>query len=72
MNEFEELWDRLLSRDPELILPAFNSMQPDEQGLILTHLSRMIEEEGWQPSQRESARTALEVIHKNQPDGISS
>ena len=71
MNEIESLWDRLLSRKPEEILPAFQSLHADEQGFILKHLVRMITEEGWQPSQRESARIAMEALGHKPADGIT-
>lgn len=62
MNEIEELWDSLLSQEAVRILTAYNSLQPDEKEAIRSHLARMTKEEGWQPSQMESAQTALDVI----------
>jgi hypothetical protein len=59
----EELWERLLSGDASQVREAFASLSAAEQAAVLAHLERMVSEEGWQPSQRESARAALEALH---------
>ena len=69
MSVIEKLWNALLSQEPENILSSFNMLQPDEKILILKHLSRMVDEEGWQPSQRVSAQTALNVINNTLDNG---
>lgn len=56
------IWEMLLSRQPEVIKQAFNSLDNEEQKAVLDHLHRMRSEDGWQPGQRESARVALDVI----------
>jgi hypothetical protein len=55
----EILWDALLSRDPDQIRAAFVSLDPDSQKVVIGHLHRMAEEEGWHPEQVISAKEAL-------------
>lgn len=61
---FEYLWETLLSREPDRILLAYESLQPDQKIAILEHLQKMVSESGWQPEQRNSAQAALEAIPK--------
>jgi len=61
---FEYLWETLLSREPDRILPAYESLQPDQKIAILEHLRKMVSETGWQPEQRNSAQVALDAIPK--------
>lgn len=61
-NELEALWEALLSRQEQLIIRAFNKIDPQEQQAILKHLNRMVSEPGWQPEQVTSARTALNIL----------
>jgi hypothetical protein len=58
----ENLWDRILSGNAELVQEAFYSLDEDKQSAILAHLQRMIAEEGWQPEQISSAKAALEAL----------
>jgi hypothetical protein len=58
----EILWDALLSRDPSQIRAAFADLDPDSQKVVLAHLRRMAEEDGWHPEQVKSARTALAAL----------
>lgn len=60
----EELWDNLLSRDTQLINAAFNQLTKSEQNLVLDHLHKMTQEEGWLPVQKKSAQAALSSIEK--------
>ena len=62
----ESLWDALLSRQPDQVRLAFESLDNEEKTLVLQHLHRMSEEPGWHPEQRLSAIAALEAI--NYPD----
>ena len=63
LDEFlEQLWDRLLSREPEKILQAFGELDQAERGLILTHLQRMTTEPDWHPEQVRSAQAAIDTI----------
>lgn len=61
---FEYLWETLLSREPDRILLAYESLQPDQKIAILEHLQKMVSESGWQPEQRNSAQAALDAIPK--------
>lgn len=58
----EDLWDALLSRQPEQVRLAFRSLEPDLQRSVLAHLQRMTSEPGWHPEQRLSAQSALEAL----------
>jgi hypothetical protein len=64
-SNIEDLWDQLLSRQPELIRAAFESLAPKEQQDVLVHLQRMISETGWHPEQVTSARAALDALEAN-------
>jgi hypothetical protein len=61
-NQLEGLWDHLLSRQPEQIRSAFVALESPQQKAVLAHLHRMLNEDGWQPGQRISARAALKAI----------
>jgi hypothetical protein len=61
---FEYLWETLLSREPDRILLAYESLQPDQKIAILEHLQKMVSESGWQPEQRNSAQAALDAVPK--------
>lgn len=61
-DQIEVLWDNLLSRQPRLIKAAFASLNPDDQQIVLEHLQRMISDSGWQPEQRLSAQSAIDVL----------
>jgi len=65
----ETMWDQLLSRQTAQIQAAFASLALDEQEAVVTHLYRMLEEEGWHSEQRLSARAALEALAKKLPPG---
>lgn len=62
LDPLERLWDNLLSRQPDQIRLVFSGLTVDEQQAIRTHLLRMVEEPGWHPEQRISARAALDAI----------
>ncbi len=61
-NQLEQLWDNLLSRQPELIRSAFASLDPTNQKAVITHLNRMISETGWQSEQQFSAKAAIQAL----------
>lgn len=61
-DDLERLWDQLLSRQPEQIRQAFQSLQPGEQTAVMAHLQRMASEDGWHPEQRRSAQAALTAL----------
>jgi hypothetical protein len=61
-TDLEDLWNKLLSRQPELICTAYAMLDNPSQKLVRAHLERMAKETGWQPEQRDSARAALEAL----------
>ena len=62
MSELEEFWADLLSRDPERIYTAWESLNDNEQAAIYIHLMQMTSEDDWSEPQRWSAEVALEVL----------
>ena len=62
MEDLELLWNGLLSRRPELILAAWQTLSRKEQHAVYAHLIRMTTEEGWTEPQRISAEAALVVL----------
>ncbi len=61
-DQLEQIWDNLLSRQPNLIQAAFSSLDSINQKAVLAHLYRMVDEAGWQPEQRASARAAIKAL----------
>jgi hypothetical protein len=61
-DQLDILWDDILSRQPALITAAFASLDPSDQQAVILHLQRMVSEDGWQPEQRLSAQSAIEVL----------
>jgi hypothetical protein len=64
----EEFWNRLLSKDPDLIRSAWKTLKAEEREIVRSHLRRMAQEEGWQTGQRLAARAALDCL-ENLRDG---
>lgn len=62
MDEIEQLWEHLLSRQSELIRQAYMGLAQEEQEAVMTHLKRMVDEPDWHPEQRISARAALDAL----------
>lgn len=58
----EDFWDYLLSRNAEQITFAWRTLDAEEQRAVWAHLGRMISEEGWLDSQRESAQAAIAAL----------
>jgi hypothetical protein len=58
----ELFWESLLSRDPDQIKAAWNTIDHATQKQVLLHLQDMVEGEDWHPEQRASAEAALKVI----------
>lgn len=61
-DDLELFWNNLLSRQEELVLLAWESLERDEQRAIYAHLVRMATEDGWTAPQRRSAEVALQVL----------
>jgi hypothetical protein len=60
----EELWSRLLSKNPDLIRAAWKTLKAEEREIIRNHLRAMSREEGWQAGQRLSAQAALDCLDR--------
>lgn len=58
----EEIWDALLSREPQRIKEAYRQLSPSEQAAVMAHLDKMVHESGWQNEQIISAQAALKVL----------
>lgn len=61
----ETLWDELLSEDATRIRRAWDELTDEECDAVLAHLRRMAYEPDWQPTQKQSAETALRLIQEN-------
>jgi len=61
-DPLEILWDGLLSRDEKRIIAVFQFLDKSSQLEVVTHLNRMVSEEGWHPEQVLSAQAALNAI----------
>lgn len=61
-DPLEIFWDNLLSRQPERIRAAFATLTGAEQQVVLEHLRKMNQEEGWHLEQRRSAQAALDAL----------
>jgi hypothetical protein len=61
-DDLEKLWDALLSRQADLIIEAFTSLDKEGKEAVIKHLRRMSTELGWQPEQVASAKSALNVL----------
>ena len=66
MHELEDVWEALLSGDAARIRRAWDDLTDEEALSVLAHLGRMRDEDGWDPSQREAATIALQVL-RDQP-----
>jgi hypothetical protein len=62
IDPVEEFWENLLSRQPDRVRQAFNSLDAEAQQSVLAHLKRMVSEDGWHPEQVKSAQAALDAI----------
>jgi hypothetical protein len=58
----QELWEQLLSREPERVRAAFAGLDKSAKRAVMVHLGRMASELGWQPEQRASAEVALRTL----------
>lgn len=62
MDNLQDLWDNLLSREPVRVIEAWGALTDEEQLAVLTHLQRMVSEDGWLEVQRQSAQAALAAL----------
>jgi hypothetical protein len=68
-EQLEVLWNDLLSRQPELIRAAFDSLDKPTQKAVFSHLQRMVNEDGWQSEQRASAKAAIRALETQSNQG---
>jgi hypothetical protein len=62
-DRLAQIWDDLLSGEPEKVIRAFAQLPKTDQKAVLEHLQEMVEGEGWQSAQRESATVALNALN---------
>ncbi len=62
IDPLEALWSSLLSRHPDTIRTAYQTLSVEEQQAVLEHLRRMASEPGWHPEQQRSAEAALHAL----------
>ena len=58
----EEIWDAILSRNPNKIIMTFRTLSEQDKQNVVHHLNKMSTEDGWLPAQKISADTALKII----------
>lgn len=63
-EQLEKIWGDLLSRERDLVISAFQQLDPASRKVVLEHLKEMSTGEGWHPEQKKSADVALEILHK--------
>jgi len=64
----EELWNNILSRNPNKIISTYSILSEQDKINVLNHLTKMVTEDGWQPGQILSADTALKIIDLHATD----
>lgn len=64
IDDLDNFWFEILSKDPDRIDKAWQWLDDDEQHALINHLQRMSSETGWQEGQRRRAQMALAVIAK--------
>lgn len=67
IDPLENLWDGLLSREPERICATYETLDLASRAVVLAHLKRMVSESGWHPEQVLSARAALQALNSDVP-----
>ena len=63
-STLEKTWEDLLSREPDRISKAYQSLAPASQLVVLDHLRKMVSGTGWHPEQVKSANVALKALEK--------
>ncbi len=69
MDDLENFWSSLLSRNPVRIRQVWEDLDAEEQAAITMHLQHMATEEGWSEPQRISAQAALDALLKPDEPG---
>lgn len=64
MDSAENIWEEILSREPERIRISYNSLSVKEREIVFDHLRKMAAESGWHKEQKISAESAIKEITK--------
>lgn len=62
--KLEELWGDLFSDDAARVRKVWMKLTDEECGIVLQHLQKMLDDPGFEPTQKESATTALRLIRE--------
>jgi hypothetical protein len=62
--KLEEIWRDLFSGDAARVRKVWMKLTDEECGIVLQHLQQMLDDPGFQSSQKESAATALRLIRE--------
>ena len=60
----EQFWENILSEDAKAVKAIIEKLNDEEKNAVSKHLTRMITEDGWHPSQVKSAQFALSIIKR--------
>ena len=58
----EDLWSAILSQDEEKVKVTMKTLNQETVDYVISHLKKMVAEEGWHPAQQASAAFALQVV----------
>jgi hypothetical protein len=61
----EDFWGNILSEDKRIVINLLKNLSRLEIEYVINHLTKMVTEDGWHPSQQRSAAFALDIIGKN-------
>jgi hypothetical protein len=64
MVNLEDLWDDLFSGDAARVRKVWMKLTDEECGIVLQHLQKMLDDPGFEPSQKELAASALRLIRE--------
>ncbi len=62
--KLEEIWGGLFSGDAARVRKVWMKLADEECGIVLQHLQKMLDDPGFEPSQKESAASALRLIRE--------
>ena len=63
-NSLETIWDGLLSKEADKVRFVYLQLDKEYRLHTISHLKRMVEDEGWHPLQKEAAQAALDYIQE--------
>lgn len=67
VEDLENFWENLLSREHDKILLAWAELSAEEKTAVFDHLTQMVTEDGWHEAQVISAQVALDVLVDQNP-----